>query len=101
MPGPAEPVARERLDRFLVFSRAVKTRTLAQRLVESGAVRINSERTTSPDRRVGPGDVLTMALHGRILVWRIRAVGTRRGPAEEARQLYEDLSPPKPAPAQE
>jgi len=91
----AEPAAvRERLDRFLVFSRAVKTRGLAQKLVLGGAVRINGERTTSPDRRVGAGDVLTMAVHGRILVWRILATGTRRGPPAEAQALYEDLSPP-------
>lgn len=90
---------RERLDRFLFFARALKSRTLAQKFVETGAVRINSERTESPDRKVGPGDVLTMALHGRILVWRIRDVGTRRGPPSEALMLYEDLSPrPPPRP---
>ena len=35
-----------------------------------------------------------MALHQRILVWRILDPGTRRGPAPEAATLYEDLSPP-------
>jgi len=38
--------------------------------------------------------VLTMSLHGRIVVWRILDCGTRRGPAPEAQGLYEDLSPP-------
>lgn len=87
---------RERLDRFLFFARAVKSRTLAQKLIEAGAVRVNSERTTSSDRKVGAGDVLTMQLHGRILVWRILDPGTRRGPANEAQSLYEDMSPPTP-----
>ena len=94
-----EPVRKERLDKFLHFSRAVKSRTLAQKLIETGAVRVNSERTERSDHKVGAGDVLTMSLHGRILVWRIIDCGTRRGPASEAQGLYEDMSPP-PLPRQ-
>jgi ribosome-associated heat shock protein Hsp15 len=90
------PRGRQRLDKWLFFSRAVKSRTLAQKFVESGAVRVNSERTVASDRKVGPGDVLTMTLGSRLLVWRILDEGTRRGPAPEAATLYEDLSPPVP-----
>ena len=57
-------------------------------------MRVNSERTTASDHKVGAGDVLTMALHARIVVWRVLDPGTRRGPAREAVGLYEDLSPP-------
>jgi ribosome-associated heat shock protein Hsp15 len=94
------PRGRQRLDKWLFFSRAVKSRTLAQKFVESGAVRVNSERTLASDRKVGPGDVLTMALGARLLVWRILNEGTRRGPATEAATLYEDLSPPMPTKAE-
>lgn len=92
--GQAERGAKQRLDRWLCFSRAVKSRTLAQQLIESGAVRINSERTVASDRKVGAGDVLTMTLHSQLKVWRVLAAGERRGPAAEAGMLYEDLSPP-------
>ena len=85
---------KQRLDRWLFFSRAVKSRTLAQKLIESGAIRVNSERTERSDQKVGPGDVLTMTVHSRLLVWRILDAGERRGPATEAVGLYEDLSPP-------
>ena len=88
------PESRQRLDKWLFFSRAVKSRTLAQKLIESGAVRVNSERTLSSDHRVGAGDVLTMSVHTRLLVWKILDPGERRGPAPEAALLYEDLSPP-------
>ena len=94
MAGTSEPIRKERLDRFLFFSRALKSRTLAQKLIETGAIRVNSERSTRSDHKVGAGDVLTMSLHGRIVVWRIVDCGTRRGPASEAQGLYEDLSPP-------
>lgn len=97
MTGPGETGSRkERLDRFLFFSRAVKSRTLAQKIIEAGAIRVNSEKTDRTDHKVGAGDVLTMAMHGRILVWRILDPGTRRGPASEAQGLYEDISPPAP-----
>ena len=100
MAGTGDPVRKERLDRFLFFSRALKSRTLAQKLIETGAVRVNSERTDRSDHRVGAGDVLTMNLHNRVVVWRIVDCGTRRGPASEAQGLYEDLSPP-PLPRRE
>lgn len=90
----APPVRKERLDKFLFFSRALKSRTLAQKVIETGAIRVNSERTDKSDYKVGAGDVLTMAIHGRIVVWKIVDAGTRRGPASEAMTLYEDLSPP-------
>jgi ribosome-associated heat shock protein Hsp15 len=93
--GPGEaPLRKERLDRFLFFSRAVKSRTLAQKIIESGAIRVNSEKTDKSDFKVGAGDVLTMGMHNRVLIWRILDPGTRRGPAPEAQALYEDLSPP-------
>ncbi|MDP1732310.1 MAG: RNA-binding S4 domain-containing protein [Devosia sp.] len=95
--GRAGPGAKQRLDRWLFFSRAVKSRTLAQKLIEGGAVRVNSGRTLDTDRKVGAGDVLTMTLHSQLKVWRVLDSGSRRGPAAEAAMLYEDLSPP-PAP---
>jgi ribosome-associated heat shock protein Hsp15 len=90
---------RQRLDRWLFFSRAVKSRTLAQKLIEAGAVRVNSERVVASDRQVGAGDVLTMTMHSQLRVWRILGPGQRRGPAPEAAMLYEDISPP-PLPRQ-
>ena len=87
-------MGKQRLDKWLFFSRAVKSRTLAQKLIETGAVRVNSERTLHTDHQVGSGDVLTMTVHSRLLVWKILDPGTRRGPPTEAQGLYEDMSPP-------
>lgn len=92
---PAE--GRQRIDKWLFFSRAVKSRSLAAKLVQMGRVRINGEKTSQAADSVKPGDVLTLTLERRILVYKVLLPGTRRGPAEEARLLYEDLSPP-PAP---
>ncbi len=59
-------------------------------------MRVNAERTLRTDHPVGEGDVLTLSLNRRVLVWRIRDPGARRGPPAEARTLYDDLSPELP-----
>jgi ribosome-associated heat shock protein Hsp15 len=84
---------RQRLDRWLFFARAVKSRTLAQKLIEAGGVRINAARTLRTDQPVGAGDVLTIAVGQRLLVWKVLDPGARRGPPAEAAALYDDLSP--------
>lgn len=85
---------RQRVDKWLFFARVVKSRTLAAKLAQSGRVRINRDKTGQAADTVRPGDVLTITLDRRVLVYKVIACGTHRGPAEEARALYEDLSPP-------
>ena len=82
-----------RADKWLWHARLVKTRTLAARIIGDGKLRINGRRAPKASALVRPGDVLTVAIHGRVRVARILGVGTRRGPAAEAQALYEDLSP--------
>lgn len=88
---------RQRIDKWLFFSRAVKSRSLAAKLVTAGRVRINRDKAAQPSDLVKPGDVLTITLDRTVHVWKVLAAGTRRGPAEEARQLYQDMSPPPAA----
>lgn len=85
---------RQRVDKWLWFARAVKTRSLAARLVEAGHVRVNKARIDAPSHPLKLGDVLTIGLGSRVLVWKVAGLGVRRGPAEEAQTLYEDLSAP-------
>ncbi|MCO5145251.1 MAG: RNA-binding S4 domain-containing protein [Aquamicrobium sp.] len=89
---------RQRIDKWLVYARVVKSRSLAAALVGAGHVRVNRDKIADPARTVKPGDVLTIALDRRVLVWRVLALAGRRGPAEEARTLYEDLGTPGEAP---
>ena len=79
----------QRLDKWLWFARAVKSRTTATQLVVDGKVRINRVRVVKPSQPVRPGDVLTIALRGKVLVLRVVSAGQRRGPPAEARLLYE------------
>lgn len=87
---------RQRIDKWLWFARIAKSRTLAQKLAISGRVRINRERNDSASQPVKVGDTLTIGLESGVRVLRILATGSRRGPAAEARLLFEDVSPPAP-----
>ncbi|WP_442935521.1 RNA-binding S4 domain-containing protein [Nitratireductor sp. CH_MIT9313-5] len=87
---------RQRVDKWLFFARVVKSRSLAAKLAQAGKVRVNGNRIEQAAYQLKIGDVLTITLERRILVYRLLDPGTRRGPAEEARQLYEDLTPPEP-----
>jgi ribosome-associated heat shock protein Hsp15 len=89
---------RQRIDKWLWFARVVKTRTLAQKLVTTGNVRINREKQDTASQPVRVGDTLTISLPSGVRVLRVLAPGARRGPSAEARALFEDLSPP-PAPS--
>ena len=84
---------RQRIDKWLFFARVVKSRSLAAKLVQAGRVRVNREKAGQAAHPVKPGDVLTINLDRRVIVLQIVSSGTRRGPFEEARTLYEDKSP--------
>lgn len=86
----------QRIDRWLWFTRLLKSRTLAAALVASGKLRLNGERLSKASKLVKPGDVLTFPLGDDVRVVKVLNAGTRRGPATEARLLYEDMSPPAP-----
>jgi ribosome-associated heat shock protein Hsp15 len=88
----------QRLDKWLWCARLARTRTGAARLIEAGKVRINGSRALKSSRLVQAGDVITAASLGKLTVVRVLGSAERRGPASLAGRLYEDLTPPTPAP---
>ena len=85
-----------RIDVWLWRARFFKTRSLAARVVEEGGVRLTrgGARTAidKPSRGIRCGDVLTFAQGPKWVVVRVEAFGERRGPATEARALYNVLT---------
>ena len=88
-----------RIDRFLFFIRLVKSRTLAQAVIDEGYVRIEGRRVEKPSEEVRAGDVVALPLHGNVRVLRVLALPTRRGPAPEAQACYEELTQGDPRPS--
>lgn len=89
-----EDRAWQRLDKWLWHARFLKARSACSRLVADGSVRINRQPTDKAHARLRPGDVLTFAVAGRVRVVRVLVLGERRGPAPEARLLYEEIAEP-------
>lgn len=84
----------QRIDKWLWFARFLKSRSLATTLAASGKLRVNGTVIAKAHQQVKAGDVLTFPLGPHIRVIKVLAPGSRRGPAPEARTLYEDLQPP-------
>jgi ribosome-associated heat shock protein Hsp15 len=80
-----------RIDRFLFFIRLVKSRTLAQGVIQGGHVRIDGKRIEKPSEEVRVGSIVALPLRGEVRVLRVLGLPARRGPAPEARRCYEEL----------
>jgi len=80
-----------RLDRYLFFIRLVKSRTLAQALIDQGNVRVDGKRVAKSSEDVRIGSVIALPLRGQVRVMRVLALPSRRGPASESRSCYEEL----------
>jgi ribosome-associated heat shock protein Hsp15 len=85
---------RQRIDKWLWHARVVRTRSAAAALAVSGHVRVNGQRIDAASRSVRLGDVITIALDRTVRVLKVAAFAERRGAAESARILVEDLAPP-------
>ena len=82
-----------RLDKCLWHALFFKTRSLATRYVEKSRCRIDGRVVDKAHAMVAPGMILTFALGPKVRVVKIVALGERRGPAPEARLLYEEIEP--------
>ncbi len=91
---PSEDL-RQRIDKWLFFTRMVKSRSLAQGLLSSGHVKVNGTSIRQPSFQVKAGDRVEISLERRDLILIVKSAGERRGPYEEAKELYEDLTPPR------
>jgi len=78
-----------RIDKWLWAARFFKTRGLAQLAVAGGRVKLNGERV-KPAHAVKPGDAIAVRVEE--LEWQVvvRGLSERRGPAAEAKRLYEE-----------
>jgi len=82
----------QRLDKWLWCARFMRQRADCAALAAEGSIRINRQPTLKPHAKLRIGDVLTLPIRGDVRVLRVVALAQRRGPAEAARLLYEDVS---------
>lgn len=85
-----------RLDAWLWHARLARSKAECGALISAGGFRLNRQPVTRAHARVRVGDVLTFVRRDQICVWRVLALGLRRGPADEARALYEEVLTAEP-----
>jgi ribosome-associated heat shock protein Hsp15 len=86
-----------RLDVWLDVACLFRTRSEAQRACKGGKVNVNGQ-AAKPHREVRPGDEIIISRPlGRKQVVVVRELVDRHVPKAEARELYEDRTPPPTA----
>ncbi len=96
MNGQENKQKTQRIDKWLWHARFFKTRSLAQKQVATGKIRVDKEKISSPSRKILPGNILTITRQRDIKIIEIVEIADKRGPYKEAQLLYNDLSLPKP-----
>jgi ribosome-associated heat shock protein Hsp15 len=78
-----------RIDKWLWAARFFKTRSLAQQAIAAGRVKLNDTRVKS-SHELKAGDALAIRIGD--FEWQIvvSALSDKRGPAEQARKLYQE-----------
>lgn len=84
-----------RLDKWLWFARLARTRARAAQLCAAGGVTIGGVTITKSHHALRRGDWVTIELGRQRRRLQVLSLGVRRGPATEARLLYEEPEPPE------
>jgi ribosome-associated heat shock protein Hsp15 len=80
-----------RIDRLLVYLRFARTRSAAQALIDTRALRCNRKHVLRGSEQARIGDVLTLALGGDVRVVELVSLPQRRGSPAAARSHYRIL----------
>lgn len=80
-----------RIDKYLLYVRLARSRSVAQEMAERGVVRLNGRRVERAHSPVRVGDLITLPVGNHVRVVRVLSLPDRRGPASTAATCYEQL----------
>ena len=80
--------ARQRIDKWLFFTRVAKSRSLAQTLVSGGKVTVNGQRIAQPSVQVKPGDMVAVTLERRDVTRTLARALTEAGTAARSSRCH-------------
>ena len=80
-----------RIDRLLVYLRFARTRSAAQTLIDTHALRRNRKHVLRASEKARIGDVLTIALGNTVRVIELLALPDRRGSPAQAASHYREV----------
>jgi ribosome-associated heat shock protein Hsp15 len=96
---PSETQAARRLDVWLDVACLFKTRSEAARAIEAGKVELNGQRVKAHRTLRENDEIVVQRGNGRKQTVKVRGFAEQHVPKAQARELYEDLTPP-PTPEQ-
>ena len=97
MVNESDPATALRLDVWLDVACLFKTRSEAQKVCKAGKIEVNGQ-SVKPNRLIRIGDEIAIGRpFGRKQRLKVLALAERHIARAEARQLYEDLTPPPTA----
>ena len=89
---PSLEPEQQRIDKWIWHARFTRTRTLAQKLIIAGNVRVNKIKIKRPSFQIKPSDVLTIAKNHQVSVIEIQTISLRRGSPDDAQKMYTKLT---------
>ena len=89
--GDASSTGSIRIDRLLVYLRFARTRSAAQTLIDTHALRRNRKHVLRASEPARIGDVLTIALGNTVRVIELLALPDRRGSPAQAASHYREV----------
>lgn len=89
--GDIETPGSIRIDRLLVYLRFARTRSAAQTLIETRALRRNRIHVLRGAEPARIGDVLTLMVGGSVRVIELTSLPQKRGSPAEARSHYREV----------
>ncbi|MBP56744.1 MAG: hypothetical protein CML89_03455 [Rhodobiaceae bacterium] len=84
-------MSEQRIDNWLYRIRLTKTRSISQRIIKEGNVRINKCKIYKPSIKIKPGDIITINLYNKTLVVVVNGFTKRRLDYKSAQEHYKIL----------
>ena len=84
-------MSEQRIDNWLYRIRLTKTRSISQRIIKEGNVRINKYKIYKPAIKIKSGDIITINLNKQTLVVMVNGFTKRRLDYKNAQEHYKVL----------
>ena len=84
-------MSEQRIDNWLYRVRLTKTRSISQKIIKEGNVRINKCKIYKPSIKIKSGDIITINLNKQTLVVLVNGFTKRRLDYKSAQELYKVL----------
>ena len=84
-------ISEQRIDNWLYRLRFFKTRSISQKIIKEGKVRINKYKIYKPSVKIKCGDIITLNYNKETLILKVNGFTIRRLSYKNAQEYYKVL----------